>query len=747
VRGLLLLLMLVPGTAMSQETLALLLVDGKPVGDEPEMIDPQAVAFPPARWMELGATLPGNLHSRDTLTADELGVAVEYDSQAAEVRLRIPAQLRPRQTIGSRRQLPTQISPMPKGVLLDYDVATLTDKNTQRASVGHTMRTGLGGGVFSTTGQANWSDGQTHYVRGTTQWRRDFLSSGTTLAVGDVAVPAGGVSNSAVLGGVRIGTDRSLTRFSGGFDIPTIGGLADTRSTAEVFVNEQRRASGELQPGPFQLDRGIAAPGLNNLQLVQRDGFGREQSISRTFYTHADLLGKGSTEWGVVAGAVRPRSVEDRYDGWAGAASGSWGLSDRWTLGAAAQAGSRDGRGGQHFTLSNTLSLGGAGLLQAHVSGSQNETGQTGHAFRASWERRSRDWSASATHLQRSEHYWDVSALLDRTLPIERETNATLSFHPRGGQWRGNLSYTGVQSRGRDFEQMAASVAYNRPGMSISAGVAHEFGRGDTQAQVALRLSNPRAGQTVYTARSAPVLGTTLEASTSGVAALAGRDVRYQVAGTVGDAWQTYGRVDAQLAGGDAHAELRSGSMLPTMLTTQYRNSVWLGEGGVLNGRGNSSGLSYALVEVPEQADMAVLGGRTPLKTNKRGYAFVSGLSPLSTASMTIDPLALPLDVSIEANRVEVVPGRGAGAKATFPIQRIASRQFTVLLEGHEVSEGAEAVSDTGERFRIGQRGVLVLHKPARSVRIEGTFGSCEAVLPIDGGQVNCDLAKTGIAD
>lgn len=727
--------------AHAEETLVLLVVDGKPMGGEPRMLDPEQLAFSLDEWTALGVNVPKPLRTKASLSAEALGVGVEYVSEKAELRITIPAALRPRQKLGWVRELPSKVDPAPKGVMLDYDVAATVQGSHRAVSVGHVARAGIAGGVLTTTGQANWVDGNSDYIRGRTTWQRDNLASGTTLQLGDVGLPNNGLNNPALLGGVRIGSDRFLKRQGAGYDIPLIGGLADTRSTAEVFINEHQRATGQVAPGPYELAPTIAVPGLNNLEVVQRDQFGREQTFSRSFYTHPDLLRKGTTEWDIAAGAVRTDPIGNHYEGLAVQGTIHRGLTDRWTAGVTVQSGKVGDQGGRNATLHNTVSLGHGGLLQADVSTSQRDDGAKGSALRVGYERRSQNWSISASHMRKSDDYWEISDFQGSPFKIHEQTTAALSFRPQGQPWQASLSYSDIHYNDQRLQRVSAMASLNQARATWMVGVSHDLGTGDNQAFVGVRLKNSRLGQTSFVARAAPNVGPRLDATYSGATDIAGRSLRYQVGASLGDTNNAYGSVNTSVAGGDLTLEARKFGDEPVLVNGRYRNSVWIGEGGIINGRGNLPGSSFALVEVPGQAGIDVGGGGTrQTPTNRRGYALLPGLPGLSPTNVAIDATQLPVDVSMEGSHAVVVAPRQGGAKVVFPVEHQTVQQWEVRVGDDYAPENARVVSDQGETFRLGARGVLVFEKPARTARMELDGKFCELALPAEGGRVLCTL-------
>lgn len=540
--------------------------------------------------------------------------------------------------------------------------------------------------------------------------------------------------------GVRVGSDRQLSQ-NGGLYVPLIGGLADTRSTAEVYVNEQRRARGELEPGPYDLAPTVALPGLNNLDIVQSDSFGRQQRVSHQFYSHPDLLGRRDQEWGISAGAVRFGNT-DRYEGTAVHATARRGLTDTWTMGATVQAGEGPHGGGRNLTVHNTISLGGAGLLQADVSRSQSDTGVSGSALRLGYERKSQNWSLSASHQRESEDYWEIADMRPRNFDISQQSRATLAFHPTGSKWSGSVGYSDIRyGHDRGLEQVMGQAMYRGDQATWIAGFSHDLAGRDTQAFVGVRWENDRRGSTAFTARSAPNVGPRLDASTTGVATYQGRDVRYQVAASAGSREEVYGSVLTEMGGGELTVDVRKPLDGELILNGRYLNSVWIGEGGAINGRGYSrpSG-SFVLVEVPGQEGVDIRANHpTPVKTNKNGYALLANAGSLTSINVRLDETSMPQDIQLEDTQKQVVAPRRGGAKVVFPTQTYSLRQYEVRIGDTYAPENAIVESDSGEVFHLGARGVLLLEQPADRATLKSGEQKCELVLPEKGGLVQCN--------
>lgn len=725
--------------SQAEETLVVLRVNGKVVSKEPQILDPDALSFPGKQWTDWGVVIPVPLRDKQDLTPQELGVSVEYDTQMMEIRIDIPAHLRVPKAIGYTRTIPGAVTPAPRGVMVDYDLAATHDGNSQRLSAGHVARMGVAGGVLTTTGQANWVDGKTNYVRGTTTWKRDNLSAGTTLQMGDVGLASNGLNNQTVLGGVRIGTDRHLTRPGAAMEIPLIGGVADTRSTAEVLVNEHLRATGQVPPGPFELQNSIAVPGVNHLEITQRDQFGREQTIARSFYAHPDLLRKGSSEWSVSAGAVRPNPAEDKYEGFAAQGMYHRGLSDSWTMGVTTQLGKLGDEGGRNVTLHNTVSLGRGGLIQADVSASQRDDGSRGAAVRLAYEHRRENWSVSASHTRKSDDYWEISQLQNSAFRIRSQTSAALAFQPESRAWRTTLSYSDVTyDNDRRLRQAGLTGTYRQGRTTWLGGLVHNLENGDNQAFVGVHMPLG-TGRFSASVRSSPNMGERLTGVYSDKASIAGHDVRYRVGATVGERSDAYGRVDTSLAGGELTLEASKGQDTSLVVAGRYVNSVWIGEGGVVNGRGYNPQGSFTLVSVSGYEGVNVRGSSSPVTSNKNGYALLQHMPSLTPVPVSVDVNQLPIDTQIDNTTQMTVAPRGGGAKVNFDITTSTWRQFTVRIGKDFAPAKSIVTTSTNEVSLVAERGVLVLEGTATRATLKSGSINCELVLPPEGGDVVCN--------
>ena len=154
----------------------------------------------------------------------------------------------------------------------------------------------------------------TELVRLETSFTRDFPDHRASLRLGD-SITVGGVLGRPVrFGGVQIasnfGTDPSFVKFP----LPTIGGLAEQNSVAEVFLNNTLRVSEEVPAGPFEIDNLPVVTGAGEVQLRVTDLLGREQFLTQSYYVSPRLLKSGLSEYAVELGFERERFNDKNFD-------------------------------------------------------------------------------------------------------------------------------------------------------------------------------------------------------------------------------------------------------------------------------------------------------------------------------------------------------------------------------------------------------------------------------------------------
>ena len=138
-----------------------------------------------------------------------------------------------------------------------------------------------------------------------TYWRYDLPHRMETLVVGDTVGVGGGWSRPVRYGGIRWGRDFAMR--PGFVTLPQISlaGQAALPSTVEVLVNNARRLSQPVQPGPFDLTNVPITTGAGEIGLVVRDLLGRETLVSQSYYASPRLLAPGLSDFSFESGLLR----------------------------------------------------------------------------------------------------------------------------------------------------------------------------------------------------------------------------------------------------------------------------------------------------------------------------------------------------------------------------------------------------------------------------------------------------------
>lgn len=648
------------------------------------------VTFPSAFWRELGLEVAGE----EDRSSKDLGVIVTINTQRMTLELTAPAALLKQSSITNAGRFfhkPTHAAP--KGVMVDYDVAVSKD-DTWRASVAHIGRFGIAGGWVTTTGQIN-HDQQLSYRRGVSTWNKDLFDHGVSMSAGDVLPPFGSLQSPVNLMGFRIGSDRYLRNAGSSLaDLPLINGIADTRSNAQIYVNEISKSQHDVDVGPYVL-QGIAAQrGVNDLSVVVRDEFGRESIVSRRFYVSRNLLNAKETDWDLAIGALRQRN-DDRYGDLAARVSFGKGLHHAVTLrGSAETTGSN-----HHATIGTTVALGALGAVDLTGAVSTSVQG-TGQAASFAYERVVGTGSITASHEWRSSDHWTLSNYqFANSIKSSTSLSASLRLSPRMHVSGGYTALSFHNDR-KDVEQVHGWFNWspNRQN-TIRLGATYDLANKDPSVLASWSYS-PR--------RSTSVTVGALPNKDTYSASLAQRFDR-------GHARLTY-RTDSGNEAYFGSGSYRTDSMQfsgevrhrnqSTSASTRASGRLWMGEGGVL--AAPQSGQEFLLVHIPDHPGSRIKHRRAPA-TNKRGYT-IQGGQPFVETPVRLD-VNTTGDTTFKSTTQTVVAPRNGGALVRFEVEAFSVVEFTVRTSDGSFIEQVQVQTVSGDAI-VGLEGVMVLNAP-----------------------------------
>jgi outer membrane usher protein len=127
----------------------------------------------------------------------------------------------------------------------------------------------------------------------------------TRLRFGDAISGASSWGGVVRFGGVQWATDFSLQPGFMTSPRPGISGESSLPSTVELYVDNLLRMRREVPSGPFTIQDLPVINGQGDAQLVVRDILGREQVITKPFFTSSRLLKQGLQSYSYELGFVR----------------------------------------------------------------------------------------------------------------------------------------------------------------------------------------------------------------------------------------------------------------------------------------------------------------------------------------------------------------------------------------------------------------------------------------------------------
>lgn len=626
----------------------------------------------------------------------------------------------------------------PPGMYLNYDLTgTRGESRTRYGALLEGVAFNRWGSLVS--GAAARGDDRTHHVvRTETYWRKDLPGGMDALVVGDTVSSQGAWSRPARYGGFRYARDFSLAPGFVTLPLPTISGSAALPSTVDVLVNEQRRSSMKVPPGPFDLTDVPAVNGAGEINVVVRDLRGVETVITQGYYVSPQLLRPGLSDFSVEAGALRRdfgiSSLD--YGPVFGAGSYRYGLARALTVGTrlevqeTRQAGGVDGAG-----LLGSFAVLHAAAAWSRTTASDASGGGNGPHWLVGIERVTRQTGASLQWEYFDSGFRQFAALAGESRPRERFQAGV------GANLARRLSVGANYIHERTWQGERFDLAGGSVGVSFPAGVylsAYGSKRVDAAAgwTAGINLLIPLGSRRTVTASSQRAADRGIRSivqASQGVPQGPGWGWSVRASDVETERAQVSATVNTNHAQLIAEGNLGTGT---NALRLDVNGSLgWL-DGLAFASRRIDQG-AFAVVSVGDIEGVRVRrSNQVAATTDGHGRALVTGLIPFLQNQLTLNPEELPFDVQIGGVEQIVVPYARSGVMVKFPVHR--SRNALVVLrlpDGASVPAGARVtVVATGEEFVVARRGEAYLMDLATDNRLEvrWTGGSCALTLKLD---------------
>jgi outer membrane usher protein len=732
----------------AEELLLDLTVNGRPIADvvQVELRPDGAILVPEEAWDQARLARPGPaLALGDGTPAYRLdalpgaSVAINRQSLRLEATVDASAFVTARLQDDETRFAPPSRPPL--GALLNYDVAS-TSVGRGAGVTSDALLEGIVFGRFgslvnSTLARNNGTGRRVERLD--TYWRYDMPDRLETLIVGDTIGGDSGWSRPVHYAGIRWGRD--FTMRPGFVTLPQVAVAAEAAlpSTVDVVINNSRRMSQPVPPGPFVLPDVPVVTGAGEINVIVRDVLGNERVVRQNYYSSPRLLAPGLTDFSLEAGRMRfGYGNTSHYGDQFAAGTFRLGLARDLTAELRGEwQGERKAAGVEISSLLGNLAV--THVALAHSQGSVADPGERGNMVSAGLERTTVHGGAAIAWQQADRGFAPFGEIASPLAAQGRTRQQLLAT--MGGQVLGplNAGISYVRQVRWDGERVAiGAVSLSAPlgsGMNLNLSVNRELvppydwraalfvsvplSATDHAYVQADRGSNVRPSATAAVSRTAPAgigWGWNLQASTDD-SRRARAAVRYN------SNW-------SELYGEAATAPDRGPAA-----RVEARGSVGLLGGMPFLSRPIGDG-SFAMVDVGGLEGIPVLRSHQVVATtDARGRALIPGLLPWQKNQIEIDPVELPLDATATSWVQEVTPFAASGTAVRFDVKR--SRQALLVLrqpDGKPVPASARArLLPDGPEFVAGLRGEFWLSDLPASVSklaVSWEGGGCTVDLP-----------------
>ena len=599
-------------------------------------------------------------------------------------------------------------------------------------------------GSLDLSGFGSWGSAQTRIlgldlnnqaraIRLESTWTRDKPMELTRLRFGDAISGASSWGGAVRFGGFQWATDFSLQPGFMTSPRPEISGESALPSTVELYVDNLLRMRREVPSGPFTIQDLPVINGQGDAQLLVRDILGREQVISKPFFTSSRLLKQGLQSYSYELGFVRRNFGIDsnNYGRLMAIGTHRLGFTEKFT-------------GEVHGELlGNQQSFGLGGVFLSPVvdtlSGSlamSNSKKGVGGLLGLGFQHQNGNFSVGMNTQLTSRKFAKLGLQSEKLAPrnisqmiVKMATNGFGSFA---------LNYT--QQAFRDMENyksVSASYVREVAGIGNLSASMTRYLSGESKTIFGLNFSmNLDLGKR----RSANINMSAKPSHNNANLQLkrrlpAGSGVGYRLFSGLGDTDRREAEVSLQ--NGFGNYSLAAGQ---SQDQTAFRGSA----SGGLAFLGGSSFFSrritdsFAVVQVPGYADVGIYADyQLSTRTDSKGNALLTGLRSYQKNSVRIEQSDIPLDAQIDTLQLEAVPYFRSGLLLKFPVKRSRGALLSVVLEnGEPLPAGAqvEIIDENileNELFPTGMGGEVYLTglEAENQLRVIWREQSCEFTL------------------
>jgi outer membrane usher protein len=609
------------------------------------------------------------------------GVSFAFDEKTLTIILTADPSLLPEQLIEFRPPRPPGVLyPDDSSVFFNYGATYTGGDAGTTDTVDATGQLGVRAGKYLFLSDASYSRNPMNqrFVRLNTNVTRDWRDTLQRLVLGDLSASSGDLGSGVNLGGIGFSKVYQIDPYFLRYPLATVSGMVSLPSTAEVYLGGTRIRTEKLYPGSFELRDISSIGGRNEVSVVIKDPFGREQTIRYPYYFTDILLGEGLHEYSYNAGFLRRQygSESNQYGPLAFSVFHNYGFSDALTVGGRGE-GSRDAANLGPLAV---FRLWDAGIVSLSLSGSVRRDGQGGAAGEASHTFQGTEWS---TRLFLKGQTRDYSVLAEETEEfVEKDRYEVAAGVGYGDRQLGTLSadvdFLGLYS---GPERRTASVSYSRNlGRSATAQLTFRRVR-ETET-----VNELFAGVTYYLWQDASLAASYRRTGDADI-----ETVQFQKNLPAGEGWGYRASVErtdspslsSTTVDPSVQYNARFGSYAVEYLGAQtdsggyrgnYRLSAYGGVAYVGGALGFSRPISdsFGLVTVGDLEGVRVYeNGQEMGRTDAKGRLFLPSMGSYFENQVSIADKDVPIEYAIKEVRRVVSPPLRSGSRIPFEVKRI----------------------------------------------------------------------------
>ncbi|MBY9066015.1 fimbria/pilus outer membrane usher protein [Hyphomonas sp. WL0036] len=516
-----------------------------------------------------------------------------------------------------------------------------------------------------------------------TVYEHDLPDRMTRLSVGDSFTRAPRWGRIAAFAGVQYGTDFSMDPQDSWRPYRTFQALLKEQSEIDVRVNGSVRQRTSVSPGYSDFEVSPEA-GLNEVEIVIREANGLRRIEDFSFYTSAEALGKGVTDYSVSVGVPRQFSgISSRYeDDLIASGLVRHGVSDAVT----AEAYTEIGEAGRVLGAGGQYAAGDLGVVSLSAGVSDSRDGRSGAILSAGIERNTRRSSLQVQARFADSGYSDIVSRFGAEFP-DRSIRASTGVYTKAGTFR--ASYVEEEDKvlaDRRFLSFGWEKPFQRDKLWLSLSAYQDFEREETGIAFGLRVSfGPYSAGGGYQSAG----GREASSVQLSRARLPGERMQWAVRAADGDAGAVY-QGDLAVDLGEADLVVNGGVYgRSNQLIAGVRGGFAAMSGRVALQRQTTG--AAAIVRIPDLKGMPIYkDNRIIAVTGEDGVAVIPEVRPYEVNTLSLRPDDVPLDFEVGDFSARFVPKRGI-SEVSFDVRRQSALAFTVYLpDGRPLPQSAK---------------------------------------------------------